>query len=159
MPTNSLPRVLRGQQCLAAVLAASLLLFAGSVEVLSQRDLPVWPGLGRWLDNLRFVLVFLAFAVYFVMRCGQQKILIKKPADSRETLLAKLRAASRLSLFLAAIPAVCGLVLFLVSGNRRDFYPLLVISLILLYVSFPRYAIWTVWSQPRPQGLDQDGST
>lgn len=159
MPNDSLAKVFRIQQIIAVALAATLLVYAIIVEVLLRQGLIVWAAPGTWLDSLRFVFVFLAFADYFVMRYGQQKILVKKPTDSRETLIAKLQVASLLSLILAELPAVFGLVLFLASGNRRDFYPLMIISLILLYVSFPRYAIWTVWSQPRVQGWGQDGST
>lgn len=159
MQNDSLAQACRLQQIIAAALAASLLVSAIIVEVLAQQGLIVWSVPGTMLDSLRFVFVFLAFAVYFVMRFGQQKILVKKPTDSRETLVTKLRLASLLSLALAELPAVFGLVLFLASGNRRDFYPLLVISLILLYVSVPRYTIWMVWSQPRPAGWRQDGPT
>ncbi len=152
MQNDSLAKVFRSQQILASALAASLLVYAIIVAVLSRQGSAVWSVSGNFLDSLRFVLVFLAFAMYFVMRFGQQKILVKKPTDTRETLVAKLRLACFLSLALAELPAVFGLVLFLASGNSRDFYPLMIISLILFYVAFPRYTIWEVWSQPRPEG-------
>ncbi len=148
---DSLPGVFRVHQILAAALAAALLVYVVVVEVLSRRAGAIWPIPEHLLANLRFIFVFLAFAVYFLMRFAQQRLLVKKPADSRQVLVAKLSLNSAVSLALAEMPAVLGLVLFLASGNSRDFYPLLVISLILLYVAFPRYTFWEVWAQPRPQ--------
>ncbi len=159
MQDDSLARAFRLQQMLAAALAAALLVYAIIVEVLSRQSYTVGGVPDTLLHNLRFVFVFLAFAVYFVMRFGQQRILVKKPTDTRQALVAKLSLASLISLVLAELPAVLGLVLFLMSGNRRDFYPLMVISLILLYVAFPRFTIWEVWSQPRPEGWRQESST
>lgn len=150
---DSLAGKFQVQQILASALAASLLVYAVVVEVLRRQALAFWSTPLTFLDSLRFIFVFLAFAVYFVIRFGQQKILVKKPTDSREVLLAKLSRASLLSLILAELPAMLGFVLFLLSGNPRDFYLLMVISLLLFYVAFPRYRIWVLWSQPRPPGL------
>lgn len=151
MQDDSLSRAFRVQQILAAALAAALLVYAIIVEVLSRQSYTLGGVPDTVLNNLRFVFVFIAFAVYFVMRFVQQRILVKRPTDTREALVAKLSVASIISLALAEVPAVLGLVLFLISGNSRDFYPLMVISLILLYVAFPRSVIWAVWSQPRPE--------
>lgn len=156
MANDSLDKAFRLQQVLAVALAASLLVYAIIVEVLSRQGYAILAVPETLLTNLRLVFVFLAFAVYFVMRFGQQKILVKKPTDTQGTLVAKLGLASIVSLVLAEVPAVMGFVLFLISGNSRDFYPLMVISLILLYVAFPRYTIWAVWSQPRPEGWHQE---
>lgn len=145
---DSLARVFRSQQIVASALVASLLVYAIIVEVLQRQGLTVWSVSSTLLNGLRFIFVFLAFGVYFLIRLAQQRILVKKPTDTRDILLRKLSLASFVSLALAAVPALLGFVIFLGSGNSRDFYPLMVISLILFYVTFPRYAIWAVWSQP-----------
>jgi len=154
---DPLPRVFRVQQVLASALAASLVVYAVLVEVWQRLGLaiPSWPDSS--LATVRFLFVFLAFAVYFLIRWVQQRLLVKGPEDSREVLVGKLGKASTLSLALAELPALLGFLLFLASGNSRDFYLLMVISLILLYVTFPRYDLWMIWAQPRGGGADRTG--
>jgi hypothetical protein len=41
--------------------------------------------------------------------------------------------------------AIMGLILFLLSGLRRDFYLLLVLSFIFVFLFFPRYSNWEEW--------------
>lgn len=150
-------RVLRVHQGVAMAMAASLVVYAVIVEVLQRQGVVLIVLPERFLDTLRYVAVFSAFAVYFGIRWLQQKILSKKPADTREILLGKLSRASLLSLLLAELPALMGFGLFLASGNSRDFYLLMVISLILLYITFPRQAIWEVWSTPRDMAGQRGG--
>jgi|YNPNPStandDraft_1061719.scaffolds.fasta_scaffold37708_3 fucose 4-O-acetylase-like acetyltransferase len=154
---DPLPGVFRVQQVVASSLAASLLVYAVLVEAWPRLGLPrpSWPESS--LATVRFIFVFVAFAVYFLIRWVQQRLLVKRPEDSREVLVAKLGQASLLSLALAELPALLGFLLFLGSGNSRDFYPLMVISLILLYVTFPRYNLWLIFAQPRSGGADRTG--
>ena len=51
---------------------------------------------------------------------------------------------------LAEIPAILGLVLFMVSGLRADFYALLTLSLALLATWFPRLESWREWAAEPP---------
>jgi len=44
------------------------------------------------------------------------------------------------------VPAVLGLVLFLIGGLRTDFYILLAISLGVKFANFPKYAEWENWA-------------
>jgi hypothetical protein len=45
-------------------------------------------------------------------------------------------------LALAEVPAVLGLTLFLLGGYNRDFYYLLLVSLVLAFMYFPRASVW-----------------
>ena len=99
------------------------------------------------MDKLRFVFVFLSFAGYFIINFCNQKLLTKSPEDTIETLLGRLTLANVVSLALCELPALFGLVLFLGSGNSRDFYLLLIISVLLFFAFFPRYGFWSNWSR------------
>lgn len=57
----------------------------------------------------------------------------------------ELRALTKLAMVKAALcelPAVCGLILFLLTGGRADFYMLAVFSLALEIHHFPRLPAW-----------------
>ena len=99
------------------------------------------------LDKLRFVFVFLSFALYFIINFINQKLLVEKATDTQENLLQKFALANIVSLALCELPAVFGFVLFLGSANPRDFYLLLIISVLLFYFFFPRYSFWSNWSR------------
>ena len=56
-----------------------------------------------------------------------------------------LQKMSMISAVLCEIPAMLGLVLFFLSGSDKDFYFLLIVSLVLFVLYFPRYRNWEVW--------------
>jgi hypothetical protein len=58
--------------------------------------------------------------------------------------------ASVLTSALAEVPALFGLVLFLMSGLNVDFYVLTFVSLVLMFMFFPRYAGWVEWIGNNP---------
>lgn len=149
--SDKLSKAYKIHKILAIAMTASLAVYLIVVEVLKYQEFTPMSQSGPLLDNLRFISVFFAFAAYFIINYLRKKLLVKKPGDSHETLLAKLGLANLVCLALCEIPALFGLVLFFFSGNPRDFYPLAVISLLLFYAFFPRYPFWAVWSNP-PQG-------
>ena len=55
--------------------------------------------------------------------------------------------ANIVSLALSELPALFGFILFLGSGNPRDFYLLLIISVLLFYFFFPKFSFWSTWSR------------
>lgn len=142
-----LDKAFRTAKIIAAALAASVLLYAVVVEVLKFREITLNLLPAPLLEKLRFIFVFLAFADYFIIGFVNKKILVKKPGDSHEALLGKLTLANLVALALCELPAFFGLILFLGSGDSRDFYPLLVISLLLFYAFFPKYGFWSNWSR------------
>jgi len=56
--------------------------------------------------------------------------------------LARLRTGALVAAALAEVPAVLGLVLFVLAGRRADFYLLAGWSLLLQLVHFPRQERW-----------------
>ena len=144
---DKLEKTYRTNKLIGYVLAAAMLLYAVIVEIFRFKGIN--PNLlsSAALDKLRFIFVFLSFAAYFIINFINQKVLVKKTADTPEKLLQKLTLANIVSLVLCELPALFGLVLFLGTGNPRDFYLLLMISVLLLYAFFPRYSFWSNWSR------------
>jgi hypothetical protein len=144
--SDTLEKAYRTSKIISTALAGSLLIYVIIVEVLKFQEITfnIFPT--PLLDTLRFIFVFLSFADYFIINFVSNKLLIKKPEDDHKTLLGKLARANIMSLTLCDLPALFGFVLFLGSGNSRDFYLLLILSLLLLYSYFPRYSFWAAWS-------------
>jgi len=64
--------------------------------------------------------------------------------------LSRLFDLTVLTLCLAEIPALLGLILFLIAGYNRDFYILLFVSLFLLFMYLPRLKNWEDILEHRP---------
>jgi F0F1-type ATP synthase membrane subunit c/vacuolar-type H+-ATPase subunit K len=144
---NELEKSYRTNKIIGAAMAGSVFIYAIIVEVLKFQQITFTVVSEPILDNLRFVFVFLSFAAYFIITFIRKRLLFKYPTDNQETLLRKLTLTNIVTLALCELPALFGLCLFLVSGNPRDFYLLLLISALLFYVFFPRYTFWAAWSQ------------
>ena len=148
MTTNDkLAKAYQTNKIISYALAASILVYAVIVEILRFKGTTLYPLPPAVLEKLSFVFVFLSFALYFIINFVNQKLLVKTPADTQEKLLQKLTLANIVSLALSELPALFGLVLFLGSGNPRDFYLLLIISVLLFYFFFPKFSFWSTWSR------------
>jgi hypothetical protein len=86
-----------------------------------------------------------------LVRLAARSALRVRPGEDQRGLVSRLSRASVVTSALAEIPAVLGLVLFLLTGLSRDFYPLLFVSLFLEFMYFPRLRVW--------QDLAGQGST
>jgi hypothetical protein len=80
-----------------------------------------------------------------VARVMRGALLRKSPADGLDTLLSKLTRASLVTSVLSEAPAVLGLVLFFIGGRREDFYILVLVSIVMFALSFPRMSAWKEW--------------
>ena len=144
---DKLEKAYQTNKIIGYALAGAMLLYAVIVEIFRFKG--ITPGLlpPAVLDKLRLIFVFLSFALYFMINFLNQKVLVKKSADTQEKLLQKLTLTNIVSLALCELPALFGFILFLGSGNPKDFYLLLIISALLFYVFFPRYSFWSNWSR------------
>lgn len=95
--------------------------------------------------NIRYLFYGLSAASLILARILQSILLRKKPGDSPEDLLNKLHRTSLIMVIMSELPALFGLVLFLIRGLYRDFYILLAVSVVVLFIFFPRRRAWEEW--------------
>ena len=134
-----------------------MLVYAAVVEVFRFKEVSFNVLDPAVLEKLRFVFVFLSFAAYFIINFLNKKILVKQPGETQEKLLQKLTLANLVSLTLAELPALFGLILFLGGAAiPGDFYPLLIISVLNFYVFFPKFSFWSTWSRVGDPAAHQD---
>jgi hypothetical protein len=125
---------------------AALAVYVAVVEWLQHRG-QVFSGLGDLskYNQIRYLFYILSAVVVIGIRVLRGVLLKKKYSDDPAALPAKFLRGSIITFLLCEIPALFGLVLFLLSGTSRDFYILLFISLFLMFMYFPRFSQWKAW--------------
>ena len=145
-PQEDIRRAHRSVLAVAITILSSLLVFLALGEIIRARFKPFVGFLaGDNPQTLRYIVYALAVVVVILIRFLRQALLRRSPEDSRLTLLHRLSRASLITLVLGEVPALLGLMLFLVRGLNRDFYALIFVSLILIFMYFPRLASWNEW--------------
>ena len=138
--SEELRRTCRETAIVCGAMTASVLIYAVVVEVLRTRLPPGGAAPGANADLLRYGFYLLAgvegLAVPFVRRA------VEAAPGNRASVPARLRTGALVAAALAEVPAVLGLVLFVVAGRRSDFYLLAGWSLLLQLFHFPRRERW-----------------
>ena len=98
---------------------------------------------------LRYVFYGLAILQIFFIRVLRGVFLRASASDDSKTLIIKLSRASIATAVFCELPAVFGLVLFFVGGHTRDFYLMVGVSFILVFLYFPRFRNWEEWVKTR----------
>ena len=97
------------------------------------------------VTSLRYILYGAAVLEVLLIRLIQGLLLKKSSGDNARAVLEKLFRASIATVCLSEVPAVLGFVLFLLHGLNKDFYALLIVSLFLVFMYFPRLGSWEDW--------------
>ena len=139
---------------IASVLATSVVVYAGVVEFWLWRE-PGFAGFAAatelaWLRPALISIGVLAVLASGWLRgrllgdgagLGAMVSQVMLPQHRYQTML----RAAVVSLALCDFAAVSGLLLFLLSGQRLDFYGLAVVALFGIRVRFPSYHQWQMW--------------
>ena len=99
------------------------------------------------LLQLRYIIYGVGVAAIILIRWLRGIMLRKSPGENEEILINRLFRSFIISFALSEIPALLGLVLFILGGFIKDFYILTVISFVLMFMFFPRYPHWRDWVQ------------
>ncbi len=150
-PAAELRRAIRPAVVLAWSLLAGLLAYLALEEFIRARFRP-FLGFARLTDRLsvRYGFYLAAAAAIVAIRVlNAAGLRRKKPADP-QTLLRRMKRAAVLTLAAAEMPALLGLALFLIGGYNVDFYMLMFVSLVLLFMYFPRPRAWEAHLENAP---------
>ena len=97
------------------------------------------------INMLRYGFYGIAVIEVLATRFLQGLLLRRAPGDDVKTTVLKLARTAIVTLCLSEVPALLGLVLFLIGGLNKDFYALLAVSLVLVFMYFPRLGSWEDW--------------
>lgn len=145
-PRDEIGRALKPAVMVSAVILASLVVYLALVEVLKATLKPFhgFAGLAD-MQPVRYAAFGAAAAVILLILVLRARLFKRKSGDDAGAALARLQRAALLTMVLAEVPAVLGLVLFFVGGNAADFYKLLFASIVLAFIHFPRRGAWEEW--------------
>lgn len=102
-----------------------------------------WGGIAfGQLTKLRYIIYALSVAALIAMRLLQGLLMRIRPDMDFYQALQRLTLATLIPLCLAEIPALLGFIFFLLTGLFRDFYVLAIVTVILLFMYFPRRGLW-----------------
>ena len=143
----SLETAYRNAAITCGAMAASTFLYAVAVVVVSISQAPFEGFAGQAQPTgLRLALWTIAVVVAGVIGMARKALLGHSPSGDQAAQARRLVSTSIVTAALAEVPAVLGLVLFMLSAMRTDFYALFVLSLILQAVYFPRLEGWRQWA-------------
>lgn len=122
-------------QMIGMAMMGSLLTYTAVTQLVS-------PGTVTDTATLRIVFYVLSAGCLVTILVLKNFFLQKKSEDKLGTLIEKLTTYNVITLALCEVPAVSGLVLYFIGGNRKDFYILASYSLLLLVLFFPKFNQW-----------------
>jgi hypothetical protein len=145
-PQDEIGRALKPAAMVSAVILASLVVYLALVEVLKAALKPFrgFAGLAD-MQPVRYAAFGAAAAAILLILVLRARLFKRRSGDDAGAALSRLQRASLLTMVLAEVPAVLGLVLFFVGGNAADFYKLLFASAVLAFIHFPRRGAWEEW--------------
>ena len=148
---SGLRKAYRTSSLVGAAIIGSLFLYVGLVEVGRARLKP-FLGLARIENPLVLRYAFYAAAIVIVVSSRiLNSLILRKPRQADpEVVVRRLGLAALVSMALGEGPAVMGLALFLLGGFSLDFYMLLIVSLVLEFMYFPRLRNWEDYLKDRP---------
>jgi hypothetical protein len=135
---------LRTAKAVAWAQLSGLIVCLAAVEAVRAVVRPFFglAALGGARTAVRYGAFLAAAGVVLAIRAVNGNRLGRREGEADEVWLDRISSASILGSALAELPALLGLALFLMGGYNRDFYALLLVSLVLLFMYFPRASAW-----------------
>jgi len=159
---DDLRKLYRVAAIIGLVMILSVLGYTVVVEVLRNKSTPVLDPEtnSHSLDRVKYFLVGISVVLFFVIRIVKQAILgagmpqsvsgrAASNPDGDAPPIQRLLVSSVVGYALSEVPAIFGLVLFLLGGDASDFYLFLLISLFFFSNHFPRFSQWEEWVKTR----------
>lgn len=136
----------------------SLIIYAIVVEIIRRQFAP-FTGFGGMSDItvVRYLFYGIVVINIFVIRVLRNLILRKSSSGDAQSIIHKLRRSALITAALCEVPALLGLLLFLLAGSIRDFYQLAGLSFILVFLHFPRYGNWESWIKNTDKSITSCG--
>jgi hypothetical protein len=145
-PREELRAHLKPATLVGAAILGCLVVYLVLVEALRLTLKPFlgFGGLPR-VQPVRLAAFGLGVLVVLFILLAKNRLFGRRPEEGRPEALRRLQRASIIVLVLGEVPAVLGLALFLLAGQAGDFRALLLVSLVLTFIDFPRASAWEEW--------------
>ncbi|MCJ7611833.1 MAG: hypothetical protein MUP19_06170 [Candidatus Aminicenantes bacterium] len=145
--TNDLKKSYRPALIIALAILGSLAVYIGLAMLLKASRPGHRPLLaGRTAYTLRLVFYGFSILQVIVIRLMRGAFFQQAPGLDGRSLGRRLMLISILSSVFSEVPALLGFILFLVAGFTWDMYALVFVSLVLVFMFFPRFRNWEEWA-------------
>ena len=140
---DGIGRALAPAKMVAAAIVASLIIYLALVEILKATLRPFRGfALGVDMPIVRYAAYGAGAAVVLLILILRPRLFRRRAGEDTPASLLRLQKAAIVTMVLGEVPAIIGLVLFLVGGAAGDFYRLLFVSIVLVFIHFPRRGAW-----------------
>jgi hypothetical protein len=142
-PYSELRQSYRTTAIVCAAMIAGLFPYLAVVEfVRAQFDSTGYLMDSQQIQLLAYVFYGLALLPFIVPRLIKRHVVAAASQEGEGALIIRLRTATFLGYALSEVPAVFGLLLFLLAGLSTTFYVLWFMSLLSMLLQFPRLGNW-----------------
>jgi hypothetical protein len=123
------------------VVIGSLFIYIAVVELFGARLSP-YGDRYAYLSSLRYIFYGIAVVVIFAIRRLKSLFKIRAIPGRVDKTIRKMMTLNIITSLLCEIPGLLGLFYFFMKGIKKDFYYLIILSGVLMFLYFPRYARW-----------------
>ena len=141
-PLETIHAAFKQTRMITMSIAASLPVYVLIVEILSRSAATPVPMAASTMMRVSFYVLAGMFIFAATVIKG---VLLRNVPPTPEMRLARLRAASIITAAFSEGPAVLGLVLFILTRSRMDFYVLLVVAAYMIVRHLPLVGAWEVY--------------
>lgn len=159
MSTQPIPELtLKGAHRVAAVISganiAAVIVMGLVAEILRPSILQAPESIGI----VRTAFYVAGFSTILLLKIIGSALLAKQPTDTPQLILIRLVRASAVMSALAEVSGVLGFVLSVLGGARIDTLILMLMSIGLLWINFPRQEKWREYLGPRHYAAVESGA-
>jgi hypothetical protein len=127
---------------LSWAMVAALVLYPIAVEIMRMRDVSFEGFAPQTAGRIRDFVYGFAIVLPLCIRSIRKAILKRNKLSDLHILARKMLTATVITILAAEIPALLGLLMFLLGGVYREFYIALAYSLLVILIYFPRRSQW-----------------
>jgi hypothetical protein len=121
---------------------AALVVYPIAVEIMRMHDVSFAGFAAQSAGRIRDFVYGLAIVLPLCIRSIRKAILKQTRSSDVHMLARKMQTATVITIIAAEIPALLGLLMFLLGGVYREFYIALAYSLLVILIYFPRRSQW-----------------
>ncbi|NOY07021.1 MAG: hypothetical protein GXO82_10420 [Chlorobi bacterium] len=126
----------------SASLLFSMVFYVIIVEIIALQEKSILGERALMVGIIRWLFIALVASISIGIRYIRSSMLRFDSSLSVGKRIGKLFKTTIMVTALCEVPAILGMVLFFIGGNRWDFYPFLFFSALLIVLYFPRFDYW-----------------
>ncbi|GEM_PF-1079098 len=133
----------------SASLLFSMVFYVIIVEIMALQEQAMAREASATVSFVRWLFIAVVAGIGIGIRYIRSAMLRFDSSLSVGKRVGKLFKTTILVTALCEVPAILGMMLFFIGGNRWDFYPFLFFSALLIVLYFPRFHYWTDFAGTR----------